>query len=1056
MKISKIEDIIGIVGINNYTDSLMLNKNNLSYTGYIINDKLEAILNFQYKDNDHIVILKIGVNNNHEFTYFYCSCAHTDKNNHCRHTALLIEYLNSNPEILEEVFSNLGSSKDIKRNKELFSSLEKDSKEEIKFEFILKREKSFFKKDSYTLTVKIGEDNTYVLNQKLPLFLANYKEKGFELPLGKYFTYSSDKHTVREEDEKILEFMKIYFHDRIKNKEELVNTQIVLSDDILKSFLSKFKYHSFEIQNDYYNDYYSNIKQNPDFGFLVTISGSDLKLTWDEMEIEPFTSDYKYIKYKKDIYELSNKEAIILFNIINNPYRSFYFDEQDGKKFFKNVYPVLKKFDKGFKLGESARKLIIDEKPIPKFYIDEENNSLTAKVVIKYGDYDISLLDDNTMFDNVYLIRDKNTENKCLEILKEYGFKASENLHLFTLSDVDLIAIFLTSGIKKLSSIYQVYVKKELSGVSLVNNSKINNNLSIGSDNIFSYQFKIDGISREEISKLVTRIRDNKKYYRLDNGKFLSLDQTVLRNFVDMIDILGIDDESLKSEEVKIPSYQLMKMDDELMDTFTEFINPVRKLKENFRTYKDVELKIDSDKNYKLRDYQKDGIKWMHLVSHLGFGGVLADEMGLGKSLQTIAYIDLKLQEDINRKFLIIVPTSLVYNWEREFQKFAPNITYRVIQGTKNERVDYLKDGNTKVYLTTYGLLKQDFEFYQDILFHTLILDEAQAIKNMDSQNSMAVKKIKSAIKFALTGTPIENSVMELWNIFDFIMPGYLKNQKQFKNQYLLFEDENYLKLKQQIKPFILRRRKKDVLKELPNKIENTIYVELSEEQKKRYISLLEQTKKELNSKDGKSMNQIKILALLMKLRQLCIEPKLLFDDYKGENAKKDMLIKLVKEITDNEHKILLFSQFPSALTYVKKEFEKNDISYYYLDGQTKSKTRMELVDKFNSDDTEVFLISLKAGGTGLNLTSADVVIHYDPWWNPQVENQATDRTHRIGQTNVVEVMKIITKGTIEEKILKLQNEKRKISDMILDGNSNYGKALFSLSETELEELLEF
>ena len=435
--------------------------------------------------------------------------------------------------------------------------------------------------------------------------------------------------------------------------------------------------------------------------------------------------------------------------------------------------------------------------------------------------------------------------------------------------------------------------------------------------------------------------------------------------------------------------------------------------------------------------------------------------MGLGKSLQTIEYIKQKVKEKAGI-MLLVVPTSLIYNWEHELQQFGSEVKYLIINDTKQKRMNaFQKIESYDVILTTYGLLRQDITYYQSYTFDTCIIDEAQNIKNMNAETTKMIKTIKAKTRFALTGTPIENSLLELFSIFDFLMPGFLSTYANFKARYSIKTIEEHPelleKLNTQIAPFILRRKKKDVLKELPDKIETNIYVDMSEEQKKLYLAQLEQTKKEIHDtlqKEGFAKSQILILSLLTRLRQICIDPRL-YVDTDIRSGKLDALIQILEESIRNGHKILLFSQFPSALKLIQTELKENAITFYYLDGSTPSKIRMERVDAFNQDETSVFLISLKAGGTGLNLTSADIVIHLDLWWNPQVENQATDRSHRIGQKHVVEVIRLIAKGTIEEKILELQQKKRHLSDQVIEGDTRDQIILSKLTEEELLSILE-
>ena len=437
--------------------------------------------------------------------------------------------------------------------------------------------------------------------------------------------------------------------------------------------------------------------------------------------------------------------------------------------------------------------------------------------------------------------------------------------------------------------------------------------------------------------------------------------------------------------------------------------------------------------------------------------------MGLGKSIQLIYLIKQILLEKKDAKILIVAPTSLIYNWKNEFDKFASDISYKVLAENKTvrkEELEHLDDYN--VLITTYGLVRQDQEKYKEMNFELIAIDEAQNIKNPNAQMTKVVKSLTANTKLALTGTPLENSVLELWSIFDFIMPGYLVNMVNFRKKYNIKNvDDDSLKqlnhLNDQIKPFILRRKKKDVVTELPDKIENNIYIDLNSEQKKLYVAQLEKTQKELDnilSTEGFKKGNFKILQLLTKLRQLCIDPRIVYENYQCGSAKIENLVSIVKEIIENGHKILLFTSYKTALDIVNKEFTNNNISTYVIDGSVSSKKRMELVNKFNEDNTNVFLITLKAGGTGLNLTSADVVIHLDLWWNPQVENQATDRAHRIGQKNTVEVIKLICKGTIEERILELQNKKKILSDKLIEGEDRDQNIISQLTEKDIKKLL--
>ena len=435
-----------------------------------------------------------------------------------------------------------------------------------------------------------------------------------------------------------------------------------------------------------------------------------------------------------------------------------------------------------------------------------------------------------------------------------------------------------------------------------------------------------------------------------------------------------------------------------------------------------------------------------------------------GKTLQMLAVILSYVNEEGKnaKPSLVVCPSSLTLNWLGECNKFTPTLKACVISGNAQEREKKIsKIENYNLVITSYDSLKRDIEFYnqKSYQFKYMIADEAQYIKNNNTQNAKAIKQIMAMTKFASTGTPIENSLSELWSIFDYIMPGYLFKYRKFKELYEtpIVKDNNQEKmnsLKRMIEPFILRRIKKEVLTELPDKTVTILYNEMQEEQEKVYLAYLAKSKKEVAEEiklNGFENSQIKILALLMRLRQICCHPSLFLEDYNGESSKLTQCIEVMEDAIASGHKILLFSGYTSMFEMIEKELKNKNISYLKLTGQTKVADRINLVDKFNEDESiKVFLISLKAGGTGLNLTGADMVIHYDPWWNLSAENQATDRTYRIGQKNNVQVYKLITKNSIEEKIYELQQKKAKLIDNMLSTQSTF---INQLSKEDIMEL---
>ena len=467
------------------------------------------------------------------------------------------------------------------------------------------------------------------------------------------------------------------------------------------------------------------------------------------------------------------------------------------------------------------------------------------------------------------------------------------------------------------------------------------------------------------------------------------------------------------------------------------------------------------DLEHVLRPYQKHGVAWLHFLRANGFNGILADEMGLGKTLQTLAFLRFIRQAQPGvAPMLIVCPTSLVFNWVAEAKKFTPELKVLALQGPdRRARFDQIQANDLVV--TSYALIRRDAERYRELEFDTVVLDEAQHIKNRQTQNAQAVKAVKARHRIVLTGTPLENSVLDLWSIFDFLMPGYLGTAQDFRERYEIpiARDKHadaQTRLARRLRPFMLRRLKKEVAADLPAKLEQVSFCELTADQRSVYQQVLEASRAEVLAAVGAQSlgrSRMMVLTALLRLRQVCCDLRLLKPDgltAANASGKLDLFGELLEEVIDGGHRVLVFSQFVSMLTLLKERLTEEGIEFCYLDGSTSD--RAAVVEQFQKDGAiPVFLVSLKAGGVGLNLTGADTVIHFDPWWNPAVEDQATDRAHRIGQTKVVTSYKLITRDTVEEKILILQNRKREIIQATIGGEEEFTA---SLSWEEIQELL--
>ncbi len=554
----------------------------------------------------------------------------------------------------------------------------------------------------------------------------------------------------------------------------------------------------------------------------------------------------------------------------------------------------------------------------------------------------------------------------------------------------------------------------------------------------------IDGVDSNEYRDIFSSYKNNNRLYRMKNGAYLDLKDKDLEQAFKLIDILNIYNDF---DNMKIPNNKAIYLEKLIEDEDLNFVKGskyVSNVVKKFNKVKSKNYEIPKDLNATLRYYQVSGFEFFKTLSDYEFGGILADEMGLGKTIQTIAF----LLSNKDKKSIVITPTALIYNWKNELEKFAPTLKVGILHAVKSEREKILDNiDNYDVLLTTYTTYKNDMDKYKNINFDYCIIDEAQNIKNPDAIITKAIKNVNAKVRFALTGTPIENNLIELWSIFDFIMPGYLYNKSKFKSIFVN-NDKNIIELKKLIKPFILRRTKKEVITELPDKIEQKIIIDLEKEHKrayKGYVNLITRKIKENNQ------DSITVFSYLTKLRQLCLSPELMVKNYQGRNSKLDVLINIIKD-SSNE-KILVFSQFTKVLEVIGKRLNEENILYSYLDGKTSAKDRVKLVEEFNTNNNKVFLISLKAGGTGLNLTSANIVVHFDPWWNPAVEDQASDRAHRIGQKNVVNVIKLIAKDTAEERVINLQETKKELIEDVINGNLDNSSTLKNLSKDDIIDL---
>ena len=686
-----------------------------------------------------------------------------------------------------------------------------------------------------------------------------------------------------------------------------------------------------------------------------------------------------------------------------------------------------------------------------KLYLDRLKNRLLVGLEFHYEQIVINPLEGREPQIGTLLIRDLVKEEAILKLMEEGSFAQTEGGYF--LQNEELEYEFLYNILPKLQKLAHIYATTAVRNRIFRGESHPQIRVKVKKErtNWLEFKFEMDGISEQQIRDILTALAEKRKYYRLRDGALLSLETREFAEIQRFLMANPIQYEDLESG-LNVPIVRglrlLESVDENHAFTFEESF---RGLMEQLRNPGSLQFHIPERVAPLLRDYQKQGYGWMKTLARFGFGGILADDMGLGKTLQSITFILSVLPEIRMKKqpVLIVCPSSLTYNWLNEFMKFAPDVQAVVMDGDKAERMLLHKSiTEMDVAITSYPLLRRDIKRYEKISFHTVVFDEAQAFKNPITQTARAVKRVQADHRFALTGTPIENSLEELWSIFHVVFPELFLELKEYSHL-------SRKTIAKRIRPFLLRRLKEDVLAELPEKFEVIESMELLPEQKRLYAAYLAKlrhdTLKHLD-KDTLRKNKIRILAGLTRLRQICCHPALFVEGYQGSSAKFEQLMQLLDESKRTGRRVLIFSQFTKMLNLIGRELAIKGLPFFYLDGGTPSEERLELTNRFNEGERDVFLISLKAGGTGLNLTGADTVIHYDLWWNPAVEEQATDRAHRIGQTKVVQVIKLIARGTVEEKMHELQQKKRDLIDEMIKPN---GDGFTSLTDEEIRELLQ-
>ncbi len=933
------------------------------------------------------------------------------------------------------------------------------------------------------IEIKIGEKQFYKV-KSLPEFYDRFiNQEKFKYGAKLEFVHTREKFV--EEDRKILDFV-LKYAEIIKYANEastgydyytkrLGEDAIVVSNTGLDELFDSLENRAVMMESQYGVESVLFIPHEPDIKFkLESTKSEEYKITTN-IDIYEYTiyegKKYTYLLLDRKLYKCSNKYKNTVIKSLEifrkNFTKEIILPEKQLSNFFSIVEPYIKK---DLEIDEKQYKKIekyIPEELYAKLYLDyNDKNYILADIRFLYGDVEINPLN-NEKHDEL-LSRNTIKEAKLLNMFVKSGFMLDQKNSRLVLANEDRIYEFLNNDINSYIKNFEVLATDRFKEKEIKSATSINLGIKI-ENNLLDIDFSNLNFDASELQEIMKQYKLKKKYHRLKDGSFIKLEENDTIKFIESVtEDIDIDYSNIKNNNLKLPMYRALYLEKILEKN--SFIHTTKDEK-----YKDLvqhidvseiegNIEIPKNLNVNLRQYQKTGAQWLRMLDYYGLGGILADDMGLGKTVQLLCVICSYIDKNGKKPTLVVCPSSLCLNWQNEIEKFTTGIKSIVIHGTLEERIKQIESiPNYNIVITSYELLKRDIEEYQkrDYQFKYIIADEAQYIKNNNTQNAKAIKNISAETRYALTGTPIENSLSELWSIFDFIMPGYLFRYRKFKEMYetAIVKDNDEIamqKLKRLIEPFVLRRIKGEVLTELPDKMITVLNSQMVEEQKNIYLSYLSKAKKNAMQEikeNGIEKSQIKILALLTRLRQICCHPSLFIENYNGESGKLNQCIEIVKDAIQSGHKILLFSGYTAMFEIIEKELKKEKIEYLKLTGQTKVSERINLVDEFNSNqDKKLFLISLKAGGTGLNLIGADVVIHYDPWWNLSAENQATDRTYRIGQKRNVQVYKLITKNSIEEKIYELQKRKEELIDSMLSTNQTF---ISKLSKEDIMNLFE-
>ncbi len=915
------------------------------------------------------------------------------------------------------------------------------------------------------LGLRAGESKLYVARD-IRAFLAAV-DNGETMPFGREFTYQPEWMKFSEDDERVLDILRKLFSTRgMEEKAPAAGTRLIhLPDPFTTELLNDIGETSLRILDS--NGETIRCKQirriRIPLQFEMNLGARGLRTAARiPADLLPVTEDCTWVVTGGKLIQTEENQRELIRLIWKNQYEGrclFEYPLAETDRVIGEVLPYLKLRGAVEMSGDLNRRLV--RMPLKtEVYLDRDGKSVIASVHFHYGDITLNPfapVEKKIALDKgeKLLLRDAEGEHLVLEILANSGFRVrKDNIRL---SGSDEVFDFVSDGIKKLQEVSDVFLSREFKRI-MPRRPALSGSMRMNGEKL-ELMLQKDGEPVGELLELIEALSRRRRYFRLKSGEFLDL--TDLAEWQEVA--AGIyeaavrDDNEAGRDMIVLRAYRACYLTSMLENSGIpiELDDSVTAMSESV---------MNGDRNiqapalapgFSLRDYQRRGYEWMYALDRMHMGGILADDMGLGKTIQIIALI--LATKGSGRTSLVVAPTSLTYNWLSEIKRFAPEVSAVILNGTGVQRASMIRHitehGDVDIAITSYPLIRRDIGLLKDYQFRYLILDEAQNIKNAGSVAAQAVKQLKGDSRFALTGTPMENGIGELWSLFDFVLPGYLPGYASFLRRYQ--DGENAEDLLRRIRPFLTRRLKQDVLEELPDKMEITLTAQMTPEQGKIYRAALERLRPKVSDiieSKGAGRGRMEILSAMTELRQICCHPSLVMNEYRGGSGKEELLLEILPGPIGSGRRILLFSQFTSMLKLLRPRLEEQGYSTMYLDGDTPAGERLDMTERFNGGEGQIFLISLRAGGSGLNLTGADLVIHYDPWWNPATEDQATDRAHRIGQQHKVQVIRLVTGESIEEQVVELGARKKALFDRLITPGES---ALNALSEQDIRKLFD-